>query len=177
MPLTRIVINTPDSATSVANHLNPQATSKMQSKLNLANWFSGMSMGTYPDATEVQLATGAVKASGTGTFTGAATAAQTMEIAGVTFTASDDPDEEDNEFLSAAGSVTLGAASLANAINNSSDLTGIVTAESNLGVVTITAYVPGAIGNAIATNDVDTSNFTFAQTHLASGVNGTVVTF
>ena len=176
MSLTRIVINTPDSATSVANHLNPQATSKMQSKLNLANWFSGMSMGTYPDATEVQLSTGAVKASGTGTFTGAATADQTMTIAGVTFTAKASPDEDDYEYLVSA-TVALGAASLARAINAAADLVGIVTAESSSGVVTIYAAVPGAIGNQIPTVDVNTSNFTFAQSVLANGSNGTVVTF
>lgn len=175
MSLTRLVINTPDSATSVANHLNPQATSKMQSKLNLANWFQGMSMGTYPDATAVELNTGAVKASGTGTFTGAATADQTMTIAGVTFTAKASPDEDADEYLVSA-TVALAAASLARAINNSTGCVGIVTAESNSGVVTITAAVPGTIGNVIPTADVDTSNFTFAQTVLANGSNGTQVT-
>ena len=176
MSLTRIVINTPDSATSVKNHLNPQATSKTQSKLNLGNWFQGMSMGTYPDATEVQLATGAVKASGTGTFTGAATADQTMTIAGVTFTAKASPDETDHEYLVSA-TVALGAASLKRAINLATDLVGVVTAESSSGVVTISAAVPGAIGNQIPTVDVNASNFTFAQAVLASGSNGTVVTF
>ncbi len=174
MSLTRLVVNTPDSATSVANHLNPQATSKMQSKLNLANWFQGMSMGTYPDATEVELNTGAVKASGTGTFTGAATADQTMTIAGVTFTAKAEPDEAADEYLLSA-TVALEAASLVRAINLSTGCAGIVTATSNLGVVTISAAVPGAIGNVIPTVDVDTSNFTFAQAVLANGSNGTRV--
>lgn len=174
MSQTRIVVTTPDSATSVANHLNPQATSKMQSKLNIGNWFQGMAMGTYPDASALEINTGAVKASGTGTFTGAATANQTMEIAGVTFTAKASPDEAANQYLVSA-TVALEAASLARAINASTGCAGIVTATAALGVVTISAAVPGAIGNVIPTNDVDTSNFTFAQAVLAGGSNGTKV--
>lgn len=174
MSLTRLIVNTPDSATSVANHLNPQATSKTQSKLNLGNWFDGMAMGTYPDATQVDLEMGGVRASGTGTFTGAATADQTMTIVGVTFTAKASPNENANQYLVSA-TVALGAASLAAAINNSSDLKGVVTATSNAGVVTITAVNPGIAGNFLPTVDVDTSNFTFAQALLAGGTNGTSV--
>lgn len=174
MSFTRIIIATPDSARSVQDHLNPQATSKTQSKLNLANWFQGMAMGTYPDATEVELNMGAVYATGTGTFTGAATADQTMEIAGVTFTAKASPNESSEQYLVSA-TVALGAASLARAINASSDTAGLVTATSAAGIVTITSVVPGAIGNFILTNDVNTSNFTFAQTALAGGTEGTNV--
>ena len=174
MSLTRIVVNTPDSAASVVAHLMPNAGNKMQSKLNLGNFFQGMSMGTYPDATEVEINTGAVKASGTGTFTGAATADQTMTIAGVTFTGKASPDEAADQYLVSA-TVGLEAASLARAINASTGCAGKVTATANAGVVTITAAVPGAIGNVVPTVDVDTSNFTFAQAVLANGSNGTKV--
>lgn len=110
----------------------------------------------------------AIAASGTGTFTGIATADQTMTIAGATFTAKASPDESANEYLVSAD-VTLAAASLARAINAAANVAGIVTATSNLGVVTITSAVPGTIGNGISTIDVDTSNFTFAQANLAAG--------
>ena len=175
MSLTRIVVNTPDSATSVANHLNPQATSKMQSKLNLANWLQGMSMGTYPDATEVELNTGAVKATGTGTFTGLPTADQVMVIAGVSFTAKASGATGNQYNIGADAPAT--AANLVTAVNASASLTGILTASNLLGVVTFTAAVPGAIGNAIATVDTDTANFTFAQAALTGGANGTKVVF
>lgn len=109
-----------------------------------------------------------VAASGTGTFTGAATADQTMKVAGVTFTAKASPNENTEQYLVSAN-VTLGAASLARAINNSTSLNGVVSATSNLGVVTITSDVPGLIGNGISTIDVDTSNFTFAGDNLTGG--------
>jgi hypothetical protein len=109
-----------------------------------------------------------VAASGTGTFTGAATADQTMKVAGVTFTAKATPNEDSNQYLVSAD-VSLGAASLARAINNSTSLNGVASATSSLGVVTITCDVPGLIGNGIATVDVDTDNFTFAQGTLTGG--------
>ncbi len=174
MSLTRIISNTPDSAQSVRDHLNSQATSKMQSKLNIANWFSGMSMGVYPDATAVAIETGGVQASGTGTFTGIATADQEMVIVGVTFTAKASPNEALNQYKLSA-TVAVEAASLARAINASVELAGVVTATAALGVVTITAVNPGISGNFLPTVDTNTSNFTFAQALLAGGVNGTTV--
>lgn len=110
----------------------------------------------------------AVAASGTGEFTGAATADQTMKIAGVTFTAKASPNEDAEQYLVSAD-VSLEAASLARAINNSTSLNGVVSATSNAGVVTITSDVPGLIGNGISTIDVDTSNFTFAADNLSGG--------
>lgn len=119
--------------------------------------------------------TTAVAASGTGTFTGAATADQEMVIAGVTFTAKASPNEDAEQYLVSAD-VSLAAASLARAINNSTSLNGVVSAEASSGVVTITADVPGLIGNGIATVDTNTSNFTFAQATLAGGTQGNYAT-
>lgn len=109
----------------------------------------------------------AVAASGTGTFTGAPVAGQTMTIAGVTITARASGAVA-NEYNIGA-SVTATAANLVTAINASSNLSGVVTATSLAGVVTITSVVPGPIGNQIPTVDVDTDNFTFAQAALTGG--------
>lgn len=173
MSFVKILLSVPDSAVTMnsaylqlntaANQVDPQGLQKL--------------MADVVDGAQIayaKISTGAIQASGTGTFTGAATADQTMTIAGVTFTAKASPDESANQYL-VSGTVALGAASLSRAINASTDLTGIVSASSALGVVTITAVQPGVSGNQIPTVDVDTANFTFAQAALAAGTDGTQV--
>ncbi len=176
MSFVKILLSVPDSATTMnsaylqlkaapANQVDPQGLQKL-----LADVVDGA------QAAYAKISTGSVQASGTGTFTGAATAAQTMTIAGVTFTARAVPDETADEYLVSA-TVALEAASLARAINASTTagVVGTVQATSALGVVTITAVQPGVSGNQIPTVDVDTSNFTFAQAALANGSDGTQV--
>ncbi len=175
MSLTRIVINTPDSATSVADHLNPQATSKMQSKLNIGNWFMGMSMGTYPDATEVQLSTGAVKASGTVTFSSTGPVNdETMVVAGQTITAKTSATPGSLEFTR-SNTPSVDATNLAALINSHAAFVGIVTAVAASAIVTISAYVPGTIGNVITLTESMTNTAVSGSGTLASGSNGTTV--
>jgi hypothetical protein len=91
--------------------------------------------------------TGATYATATLTSTGAATATETCSICNVTFTARASG-ATGNEF-DVSATVATQATNIANAINNSTDLEGIVTAEAAAGVVTITAVAPGAIGNGL----------------------------
>lgn len=110
----------------------------------------------------------AVSASTTGTFTGAPTAAQTMTVNGVTFTARASGAVA-NEF-NIGGSVTATAANLAAAINASTTagVINTVGATSALGVVTFYAIVPGSAGKNIPmTESLD--NFTLADTTLSTG--------
>ncbi len=155
MSFVNILMSVPDSATTMTNLLQLEASPINQvDDEGLDKMIGDMVNGAQASYTKIS--TGAVQAHGTGTFTGAATANQTMTIAGVTFTAKASPDEAADECLVSA-TVALEAASLARA----------------LGVVTITAVQPGVTGNFIPTVDVDTANFTFAQALLASGSNGT----
>lgn len=113
---------------------------------------------------------GAVKASGTITVSSTGpTNGQTCTIAGVTLTAKT-TGAGTNEFNINA-SATVVAANIAAAINASPDLLGIVKATSALGVVTVTAEVPGAIGNGLVIVNVNLSNAVFVT--LASGSDGT----
>lgn len=168
-----LVVNTNNDANTTGSEIGPNVASNPHTAgadafdaiRNIAKFIEDQVTGR---GINVTIWTAAVAASGTGTFTGAATADQTMTIAGVTFTAKASPDENANQYLVSAD-VSLAAASLARAINASDELNGVVSATSNLGVVTITSDVPGLIGNGIATVDVDTSNFTFAQAVLAGG--------
>lgn len=168
-----LVINTNNDANTTASEIGPNVASNPHTSgadafdavRNIAKFIEDQVGGR---GINVTIWDKGVAASGTGTFTGAATADQTMKIAGVTFTAKASPNENSDQYLVSAD-VSLAAASLARAINNSTSLNGVVSATSNLGVVTITSDVPGLIGNGISTIDVDTSNFTFAADNLSGG--------
>jgi hypothetical protein len=173
MSFVKILLSVPDSAETMNSAYLQLNTAENQVDVEGLQKL----MGDVVDGAQLaytKISTGAVQASSTGTFTGAATANQTMTIAGVTFTAKASPDESAEEYLVSA-TVALEAASLARAINASTDLAGLVTASAALGVVTITAVQPGIAGNQIPTVDIDTSNFTFAHPTLQNGSDGTEV--
>jgi phage tail sheath gpL-like len=113
----------------------------------------------------VKVQRAAVRATGTVTFTGAPTAADTVTINGVAFTARASGAVA-NEF-NIGGTVTLTAAALAAAINASvtAKIAGYVTATSLAGVVTVTATEPGLAGNVFTiTESMDnTTVVTFAN--------------
>lgn len=170
MSFVRILMSVPDSAVTMTNILQLKASPVNQvDDENLDKLIGDMIDGSQLSYTKIS--TGSAQATGTGTFTGAAVAAETMVIAGVTFTARAVPNEAANEYLVSA-TVSLEAASLARAINASVQASPLVYASSALGVVTITAVQPGLTGNFIPTTET-TTNFTFAQATLASGSNGT----
>lgn len=170
MSFVRILMSVPDSAVTMSNILQLKANPINQvDDENLDKLIGDMIDGSQASYTKIS--TGSTQASGTGTFTGAAVANETMVIAGVTFTAKASPNEAANEYLVSA-TVSLEAASLARAINASTTASPLVFATSSAGVVTITAVQPGLTGNFIPTTET-TTNFTFAQALLAGGTNGT----
>lgn len=168
-----LVVNTNNDGNTTASEIGPNVASNPHTSgadawdaiNNIAAFMQTQVLGRGINVTMWDTA---VAASGTGEFSGAPTADQTMKVAGVTFTAKASPNEDAEQYL-VGGTVSLTAASLARAINNSTSLNGVVSATSNLGVVTITSDVPGLIGNGISTIDVDTSNFTFAADNLSGG--------
>ncbi len=111
----------------------------------------------------------AVNASATITFSGAPTADETVSIANITFTVKASG-ATGNQFNSGGATVATSASNLAAAINASADLTGKVTASAALGVVTITAVVPGLMGNGLQISE-SMSNTT--ATAFANGTDGT----
>lgn len=133
---------------------------------NLVDYLGGVSGGNYAAKLNVQV--GAVKASATITSTGAATAAETFTLCNVVFTAVASG-ATGNQF-NVSGTVATQAANIAAAINASSDLSGLVTATSALGVVTITAVVPGTVGNGLQLSESLTN---VTATAFASGADGT----
>jgi hypothetical protein len=122
------------------------------------NYFAGINGGT--DRALINVAVGGVQATATMTSTGAATAAEIFTIANVVFTARASG-ATGNEF-NVSATVATQAANIAAAINASTGLTAICTATSALGVVTITSYLPGIIGNGIQFSE-GLSNVTITQ--------------
>lgn len=116
----------------------------------------------------VVASTNAVQAAGLVTFTGAPTAADTVTIANVVFTARASG-ATGNEF-NIGGTVTITATNLAAAINASANLTNKVTATSLAGVVTVTATLAGLMGNGLGLSE---SMDNTTVTAFASGAEGT----
>jgi hypothetical protein len=111
----------------------------------------------------------AVAASTTGTFTGDPTAADTITVNGVVFTARASGAVA-NEFNFTAGNVTATAAALAASINASitAAIIGTVGASSALGVVTFYSIVPGSVGLNIPISE-SLGNFTLSNTTFSTG--------
>lgn len=115
---------------------------------------------------------------GTATLTvsaGGSSAAETMVLCGFTFTARASG-ATGNEFNVSATAATQ-AANMVAAFNASADITGKVVASNALGVITLTALVPGTAGNAFVvteslTNVAVTTSFLVS----AAGTEGTAYT-
>lgn len=130
----------------------------------------GDSCGTFSFYTGAAKGTAVVTVSAGGSM-----ADETMVVCGVTFTAKASG-ATGNQFNISATAATQ-ATNMVTAFNASTDLTGIVTAANALGVITLSAAVPGKIGNALVvteslTNVAVTTSFASA----ATGSNGTIYT-
>lgn len=129
------------------------------------NYFAGINGGEARALINVYV--GAVQAAATLTSTGAATATETFILANVTFTAVASG-ATGNQF-NVSGTVATQAANIAAAINASTNLAGIVTATSALGVTTITAVLPGLMSNGLQISE-GLTNVTLAA--FSGGLDG-----
>lgn len=136
---------------------------------NLGSWFQQIGQGGANFNGKVL--TGVVQATGAVTFSGAPTAAETLSIANVTFTARASG-ASGNEF-NIGGTTTITATNLAAAINASANLSGKVTATSALGVVTLTSVVGGLVGNGLELSESMTNT---TVTAFSGGSDGSSVT-
>lgn len=121
---------------------------------------------------DVEAKVGAIQATATVTMTGTCTDAQTMKLCNQTLTAkASGAVPADGEFNVSATPNTQ-ANNLVTAINAMPELQGLVTAaRTGTGVVTITAVIPGVMGNGLECADVDLGNTTVVG--FASGSDGT----
>jgi phage tail sheath gpL-like len=129
----------------------------------IMNELNGVAAGRLPGKIVVNVSSSdAVAATATITSTGTATNAETMSLCNVTLTAkTSGAVAADGEF-DISGTVATQATNIAAAINGCTDLKGLVTASAALGVVTVTAQVPGVLGNAFQMSE-SLSNVTVTQ--------------
>lgn len=136
---------------------------------NFVDYLTGIIGGSLQGAS-LAFKVGAVQAAGTLTVaTGGSANNETCSICNVTFTAKTSG-ATGNQFNISATAATQ-ATNMAAAINASSDLTGKVTASASEGVVTITAVVPGLIGNGLQLSAGTLANVTLGA--FANGTDGT----
>ena len=169
MSLQRLIINTgsltEDGFLSKVN----LASGPQESAISLSEFVAALPAGF--NSSLLSLNTGAVQASATITSTGTAANTETMTLCKETLTAvTSGAVPADGEFNISAVVATQ-AASIAAAINAVVALQGIVTATSALGVVTVTAVVPGLIGNGLEAVDVNLANVAVAD--FSGGLDGT----
>ena len=159
MSLQRLIINSDLSAAGFGSvcDLSP---GQLPAANNFLNYIAGLTGGDYMALLSFNV--GAVQATSTFTFASTGpTNGQTCTICGVTFTAVTSG-ATGNQFNIDATPANV-AANLATAINAAASMSGIITATSLLGVTTLTAVVPGKIGNGLVAANVNLSNTTVAS--------------
>lgn len=132
----------------------------------IKNYIKSCVTGAHPAVVQTKI--NAVKASGTLTGT-SVVATDAVAINGQTLTAVASGAIANQFNIGASDTETM--ANLAAAINASANLAGIVTATSLNTVVTVSAAVPGAIGNAITLTSAD-ATIVASVAKLAGGTNG-----
>ena len=166
MAFSTIVIEHDESADDIARVLLAQSGDRVAQGTKLINAFKNFISGFRK--AKMIIATTAVKASGTYTLT-SAIATDVVTINGTAFTCVSSG-ATGNQFNVGADD-TETAANLAASINASSDLTGIVTATSALGVVTVSAAIPSKMGNAITIASSD-ATIVASGARLTGGTSG-----
>lgn len=168
MSLQRIVIDTGSATADDFKSKCDLAPGQLPALNNLAQFLQSV-----PDQNNASIAikVGAVQATASITSTGTATAAQTMKLANQTLTAvASGAIPADGEF-NVSATVATQATSIALAINSMPELSGIVTAVAEAGVVTVTSVLPGVVGNGLECADVDLANVSVVG--FADGSDGT----
>ena len=167
MSLQRIVINTGSLTANGFKSVCDLSPDQLPALQNLVNYLSSV-----PDqqAALLSINVGAVQASATITSTGSAVNNETMSLLNVTLTAKTSGAVAASGEFNISATPATQAANIAAAINAVSTLSGKVTASSALGVVTVTAVVPGLIGNGLQISE-SLSNVTVAQ--FSGGSDGT----
>jgi phage tail sheath gpL-like len=162
----RIVIECPESADQFKS-ICPLAVGGRDAASNLAKYIDAVPAGVY--GANIKAKVGAVKAAATLTVSGAGSSnGETMVLCNVTLTAVTSGATGPQFNISATPATQ--AANMVTCINAQASLAGMVSASSALGVVTITAEVPGLIGNALQLSEGLTN---VALSAFAGGTDGT----
>lgn len=176
MAFSRLVlnINTSLPVNTLQNILNDSNTRKAPFAQKVINFFRALNAGARSASVQsgvVDSGSGnALAASQTATFSGAATANDTVTINGVVLTAVANVATPTNNQFRVGTDATTAAANLAAAVNASTTdaLSGVVKASSLAAVCTVTCLIPGVIGNSLAISKSSTA-ITLGGATLANG--------
>jgi len=161
-----LIVTAQDSATADAQRdLIAESNNQMLAGLKIKDFFKTLISGIRPGS--IQTKVNCAKASGTITLA-AFVQNDTITINGVGFTGKDSPAAA-TEFQTGV-SDTATAASFATVANTNATLDGMVIVTSATSVITITALVPGELGNAVTT--AISAHGTAAGARLTGGTNG-----
>jgi hypothetical protein len=172
------VLTVPETADQFASLMGIQSSPTPEAHTSIkgmVNYLQGILGGVRSGS--ISLYNGAVQNTAVLTVSAGGSANdETMVLCGVTFTAKTSG-ATGNEFNISATAATQ-AANMVAAFNASADLTGIVTASNVLGVITITATLPGKFGNAlVVTESLANVAVTTSFATSAAGSNGTIYSF
>ena len=171
MSQARIDLSVPVSEATLNGWLRLVPGFSPESLGRISSYFAGISGGAF--AGRAIVTTGVVNATGLIISTGIASAAETVTVANIVLTAVASGAVPANGEWNVSGTVAVQAASIALAINSIPTLIGVVTATSALGVVTVTAVAPGAMGNGLQLSEAATN---VTVTAFANGDDGSSVT-
>jgi hypothetical protein len=164
----KILLSVPDSAVTMNEVLN--LNSLGYSGFALEKLMSDVVNGCQ--LAYAKVSTGAIQATATITSTGSATNGETALVCNTTLTAKTSGADPTAGEFDISATVATQAANIALAINSVAALSGIVTATSALGVVTITAVQPGLTGNGLQISEGLTN---VTKTAFSGGLDGTQV--
>lgn len=139
-----VIVSHDETSTNDQRDLYAETGYTMLAGRKIRDFFKKCVSGAHPATIQTKI--NAVKASGTITFSSIANN-DTITVAGTVFTAKTSG-ATGNQFNLGADDTAAAAAAVI-AINASTENDGLVIATSALGVVTITALVPGELGNLI----------------------------
>lgn len=160
-----IIVAHDETSTNDQRDLYAETGFTMLAGMKLEDFIKKCTSGSHPNVIQTKI--NAVKATGTITLS-SNVATDTVTVNGTVFTAvSGAPSSVQYDI---SGGDTTGAASLAAQINATAALAAMVTATSALGVVTLTANVPGAMGNAFTL--AISAHGSVSAARMASGANG-----
>jgi phage tail sheath gpL-like len=162
-----VVVAHDETSTNAQRDLIAESGYSMLAGLKLKDYFKMITSGIRPGV--VQTKVNAVKATGTITFSSHANT-NTTTLNGITFTCVTSGATGNQYNVGADDAAT--AVNAAAAYNANTTLDGMVVATAASGVVTLTALVPGEMGNAFTL--AISANGSVSAARMAGGTNGDV---
>lgn len=160
-----VVVAHDETSTNAQQDLIAESGYSMLAGLKLKDYFKMITSGIRPGV--VQTKVNAVKATGTVTFS-SIVQNDTVTINGVVFTGKDSPSTAVQ--FQTGGTDAAAATSLAALINADTTLDGMVVATADGAVITLTALVPGELGNAVTL--AISAHGSVSAARMSGGTNG-----